>query len=128
MHPSKSYRTTPEDANLLFADRRGFGTWVVNGDDAVEENSFPLMATAPFFMIPAGCKMDQTDGKREGLPEIKGHLMKSNPLVQKLCSKQGEAVNCTVVISGPDAYVSPDWYEMKDQVPTWNYVTVHLKG
>jgi len=31
-------------------------------------------------------------------------------------------------ISGPDGYVSPDWYEVPDQVPTWNYVAVHLRG
>ncbi|MGB3279065.1 MAG: FMN-binding negative transcriptional regulator, partial [Pseudorhodobacter sp.] len=26
------------------------------------------------------------------------------------------------------AYVSPDWYGAEDQVPTWNYVAVHLRG
>ena len=29
---------------------------------------------------------------------------------------------------GPDGYVSPDWYGIGDQVPTWNYVAVHLRG
>ena len=24
--------------------------------------------------------------------------------------------------------MSPDWYEVPDQVPTWNYVAVHLTG
>ena len=33
-----------------------------------------------------------------------------------------------MIISGPDGYVSPDWYEIDDQVPTWNYVAVHLTG
>ncbi|MCR9113434.1 MAG: FMN-binding negative transcriptional regulator, partial [Rhodobacteraceae bacterium] len=28
----------------------------------------------------------------------------------------------------PYSYVSPDWYEIEDQVPTWNYVAVHLVG
>ena len=32
------------------------------------------------------------------------------------------------MVSGPDAYVSPDWYGAVDQVPTWNYVAVHLRG
>jgi transcriptional regulator len=27
-----------------------------------------------------------------------------------------------------EAYVSPDWYEAADQVPTWNYVTVEAEG
>ncbi|EKD60726.1 MAG: Negative transcriptional regulator, partial [uncultured bacterium] len=33
-----------------------------------------------------------------------------------------------IAVSGPDAYVSPDWYGVEDQVPTWNYVAVHLRG
>jgi transcriptional regulator len=32
------------------------------------------------------------------------------------------------VINGPDAYISPDWYGMDDQVPTWNYLTLELEG
>ncbi|MBC8267201.1 MAG: FMN-binding negative transcriptional regulator, partial [Rhodospirillaceae bacterium] len=27
-----------------------------------------------------------------------------------------------------DGYISPDWYDLGDQVPTWNYVAVHLRG
>ena len=33
-----------------------------------------------------------------------------------------------MIVSGPDAYISPDWYGVPDQVPTWNYVAVHLRG
>lgn len=29
---------------------------------------------------------------------------------------------------GPHAYVSPDWYESPDQVPTWNYASVEVEG
>ncbi|MEM6741970.1 MAG: FMN-binding negative transcriptional regulator, partial [Pseudomonadota bacterium] len=32
------------------------------------------------------------------------------------------------IVAGPDAYISPDWYSAADQVPTWNYVAVHLRG
>jgi len=31
-------------------------------------------------------------------------------------------------VSGPHSYISPDWYNITDQVPTWNYVAVHLTG
>jgi transcriptional regulator len=41
----------------------------------------------------------------------------------------GEAL---VILRGPDAYVSPDWYPSKAAhgrvVPTWNYVTAHVYG
>jgi transcriptional regulator len=37
-----------------------------------------------------------------------------------------------VVMAGPEAYVSPNWYPSKQQhgraVPTWNYVTLHVRG
>ena len=32
------------------------------------------------------------------------------------------------MITGPHGYISPDWYGIEDQVPTWNYVAVHLIG
>ena len=31
-------------------------------------------------------------------------------------------------MQGAHSYVSPDWYDVDDQVPTWNYVAVHLTG
>ena len=31
-------------------------------------------------------------------------------------------------VTGPEGYISPDWYGLTDQVPTWNYVAVHLRG
>jgi transcriptional regulator len=37
-----------------------------------------------------------------------------------------------LVVTGPDAYISPSWYAAKDEhgkvVPTWNYTAVHLTG
>ena len=29
---------------------------------------------------------------------------------------------------GADAYISPDWYSVPNQVPTWTYSAVHLNG
>ena len=33
----------------------------------------------------------------------------------------------TVVFRGPDTYISPRVYTTK-QLPTWNYIIVHIKG
>ena len=33
-----------------------------------------------------------------------------------------------LAVTGPHGYISPDWYGVKDQVPTWNYLAVHLFG
>src|SRR5208282_4474040 len=32
------------------------------------------------------------------------------------------------ICQGPDAYISPDWYGVPNQVPTWTYTSVHLTG
>ena len=32
------------------------------------------------------------------------------------------------MVMGPSGYISPDWYGEDDQVPTYNYVAVHLRG
>jgi transcriptional regulator len=52
------------------------------------------------------------------------HLVRSNPIVQALKTPQ----NAMIAVQGPDSYISPDWYEVPDQVPTWNYVAVHIRG
>lgn len=52
------------------------------------------------------------------------HLVRSNPI-----ARMEEGVHkAKIIVSGPDSYVSPDWYGVEDQVPTWNYVAVHLTG
>lgn len=37
-----------------------------------------------------------------------------------------------VIVTGPDAYITPSWYPAKSEhgkvVPTWNYTAVHLSG
>ncbi len=55
-----------------------------------------------------------------------GHIARVNP------QWKGAAERGLVVLSGAQAYVSPNWYPSKAEhgkaVPTWNYETVHLSG
>ena len=55
---------------------------------------------------------------------IEGHMARANPHWGFL-EKNPRAL---IVFSGPHAYVSPSLYESKENVPTWNYVTVHAYG
>lgn len=55
---------------------------------------------------------------------IEGHMARANPHWQYL-EKNARAL---IVFSGPHAYVSPSLYESKENVPTWNYITVHAYG
>ena len=56
-----------------------------------------------------------------------GHVAKANP--QWCLQPIGDAL---ATFYGPDAYVTPSWYESKREhgkvVPTWNYVAVHVYG
>lgn len=105
MHPNQIFHDAETVQNLDFARARGFGVLAVSGDGA------PLISHVPFLL--------SEDGQWVEL-----HLVRSNPIVRALKSP----MPARLVVSGPDGYVSPDWYGVADQVPTWNYVAVHLTG
>jgi transcriptional regulator len=52
-----------------------------------------------------------------------GHIDANNPQAELLKDNK----NVTIIFSGPDCYISPSIYKTS-QLPTWNYVKVHLKG
>lgn len=103
MHPNPIYRQETAARNLAFAGARGFGMLTISGPEG------PLVSHVPFTL-------------GDGFAEM--HLVRSNPIARAL----GMPVPAVLAVVGPDAYVSPDWYGMDDQVPTWNYVAVHLRG
>ena len=105
MHPNPIYHDADAARNLDFARERGFGVLAVNGEGA------PMLSHVPFLL--------SEDGKVAEL-----HLVRSNPIARALASPQ----TARIAVTGPDSYISPDWYGMADQVPTWNYVAVHLTG
>ena len=106
MHPNPIYHTADDTKNLAFARDRAFGVLAVNGDD-----SAPLLSHVPFLL--------SDDGR---IVEL--HLVRSNPIVRLLDKPRA----ARIAVSGPDTYISPDWYGVADQVPTWNYIAVHLTG
>ena len=52
-----------------------------------------------------------------------GHFARANTQWKDILYQQVLAV-----FNGPHSYISSSWYETKDSVPTWNYVSVHVKG
>ncbi len=56
------------------------------------------------------------------------HFAKANPHWREI----GPETAALIIVTGPDAYVSPTWYAAKAEhgkvVPTWNYSAVHLTG
>ncbi|MBV7410921.1 FMN-binding negative transcriptional regulator [Maritimibacter sp. DP1N21-5] len=105
MHPNRAFRTETLSRNLEFVRRRVFGTLAMNGEGG------PIVAHVPVLL--------SDDGRT-----VEAHLVRSNPIVRAL-DRPHRAV---IAMTGPDGYISPDWYESEDQVPTWNYVAVHIRG
>ena len=60
---------------------------------------------------------------REDDGKLIGHIDKFNPQADLL--KEDHEV--TIIFSGPQCYISPSIYATT-QLPTWNYIKVHLKG
>ena len=105
MHPNPVYHDADALQNLAFARARGFGVLIAQGSAA------PLVGHVPFLLGDDGTSADL-------------HLVRSNPIARAL----NVPMQATLAISGGDSYVSPDWYGVADQVPTWNYIAVHLTG
>jgi len=106
MHPNPVFRGTPEEQNIAFAREIGFGVLALSSETA------PLISHIPFLL--------SQDGR---LAEF--HLVRSNPIARALTSGTAPA---RLAVQGPHSYISPDWYGIDDQVPTWNYVAIHMTG
>ena len=106
MHPNRAFRPEQHHEDLALAREWGFGMLAVSVVDEA-----PMLSHIPFLVEEAG-----------GFAEL--HLVRSNPIARVL----KEAAPAKIALQGPHGYVSPDWYGIEDQVPTWNYVAIHLTG
>ena len=55
---------------------------------------------------------------------IQGHMARANSQWQDF-SEDSEVM---AIFTGPDSYISPNWYVATPAVPTWNYTAVHAYG
>jgi len=55
--------------------------------------------------------------------KLVAHIDKQNPQIETLVN----GTEVTVVFKGPDCYISPNVYSTP-QLPTWNYIVVHITG
>ncbi|EEE35567.1 negative transcriptional regulator [Rhodobacteraceae bacterium KLH11] len=105
MHPNPIFRAEARARHIELVRRRAFGVLALSTDAA------PLLSHVPFLLNEDATWADL-------------HLVRSNPIVRVL----KQPCPARIAVSGPDGYISPDWYGIDDQVPTWNYVAVHLTG
>jgi transcriptional regulator len=76
-------------------------------------NNQPLITHIPLIY--------ENDGSEFG--KLVAHIDKYNPQVETLTN----GAEATALFYGPDCYISPNVYSTT-QLPTWNYIIVHLKG
>ena len=103
MHPNPQFRWEDREAMRAFATEIGFGMLFAATPDG------PRVAHIPFVFL---------DEDRIGF-----HVARGNGIARGLAGTEA-----LFVVNGPDAYISPDWYELSDQVPTWNYLTLEMQG
>jgi transcriptional regulator len=89
-------------------------TLVTVGPDGMRTTILPML-------------FEPADGER-GM--LRGHLARGNPHWREVADDG--STEAIAIFHGPDAYVSPAWYEEKRRtgkvVPTWNYTTVVAHG
>ncbi len=103
----KYYIMEGKHAKVEFIRKNSFGVMFSRHEDA------PWATHTPFIYAE---KADDHD-------VLLGHMARANPQWKDMDSQK-----VLVVFQGPHAYISPSWYIEKNQVPTWNYVAVHVTG
>ena len=102
MHPTASFRWTDRDELRAFVAEHAFATITAVIDGRLVAAQAPMIVDGERFLL---------------------HLSRANPLARAL-----PIADALAIVSGPNAYVSPDWYRDADQVPTWNYESVEIAG
>ncbi len=114
MYQPAHHRFEVGDPAALLAELAAVGpaTLVTLGSDDLRVSILPML-------------FDPNDGPSGTL---RGHLARPNPQWRDIALD----IQALAIFNGPDAYVSPAWYEEMRRtgkvVPTWNYVTVHAYG
>jgi transcriptional regulator len=90
---------------------------VVAARSIARAHPFATIVTADLRATHMPCLVDE---EAEGLV-ILGHLACLDPVSESL----DRAV--LLIFQGPHGYVSASWYE-SDSIPTWNHVTLHVRG
>ncbi|CAN5516855.1 FMN-binding negative transcriptional regulator [soil metagenome] len=108
MHPAKPFHVEDRATLLAFIAAHPFVTI------AAAAAGRPFVAQAPVVIRDLAF----------GEVALDFHLSRGNLLSPHIV----QGFRAVALATGPDAYVSPDWYASADQVPTWNYLSVEAEG
>ena len=88
--------------------------------DFITQHSFGTLVSTPFFCSHLPWLLQRDEGEHGVLY---GHLAWQNPHWQQLDKQQ-----VLITFTGPQAYISPRWYQSQKAVPTWNYAVAQVLG
>lgn len=108
MYAPKYFNETNKEKLIEIIDAYPFAT-VMSYDESKE----PFFSHLPLLL----------EKKNEGFTLL-GHMAKRNPQWRHF-AKNPQA---KIIFHGPHAYITPRWYRSGRDVPTWNYVAVHMTG
>jgi transcriptional regulator len=87
----------------------------------VAAHPFATIVTADLRATHMPCLLDDEDGGGEALAVV-GHVARADPACAGL-----DAGPALLIFQGPHGYVSANWYG-EETIPTWNHVTLHVRG
>jgi transcriptional regulator len=103
VHPNKAFAWPDQEQLLAFITETVVGHIFASTTDGLMVAHAPVIVAAP--------------------DRLRFHLAKPNRLVKHL-----DGASAVISFMGTNAYQSADWYEAKDQVPTWLYRAMEVEG
>ena len=106
MYIPKDFSQTDEKEILFYLNKYPFGIFISNIDN-----------------IPYATHLPFTFQKTQDRLIIHSHLAKANPHSEHL-----NGTSALFIVQGPHTYISIKNYPSSQNIPTWNYIAVHLYG
>jgi transcriptional regulator len=86
--------------------------------EIVRAHPFATIVTADLRATHMPCLVDE---EAPGLVVL-GHVARPDPVSERLDRP------LLMIFRGPHGYVSASWYESETTIPTWNHLTLHIRG
>ena len=103
MHPNRKFHISDREEMAAIVRRIGFGILVAQTGEGLRSVHVPVLL----------------QGDR-----LRFHVSRGNIVHSALVA----GCDAIFVATGPDSYVSPEYYGLDDRVPTWSYLAVELNG
>ncbi len=107
MYIPKKYKNENPEQIRAFIKANSFGILVTHKDGISLATHIPLEYAT----------------KEDGTEILHAHISKSN----EQCKHIIDGAEALCIFNGPHSYVSSSWYDF-EEVPTWNYIAVHVRG